>query len=101
MDRGGDVRNTQGRVEGSETVKDVSPKKKKAQPVKGRGSIYERNVVGPSALEIGSDMRNPALIAAWWERVKLYTEAMEALDRVVLIHRAAATWYLSSAESQP
>jgi hypothetical protein len=59
-------------------------------------SLYDRDVCGPDALEISESMQNTQGIAAWWEKVKLYAEAMEPLNRAVLLKRNDGVWYLSS-----
>jgi hypothetical protein len=63
-------------------------------------TLYDRDVCAPEALEISEGMQNSQNIAAWWERVKLYAEAMEALDRAVLLKRSDGVWYLSSVSEQ-
>lgn len=62
-------------------------------------TIWDRDVTAPDALQISAAMQNPSAIAAWWERVKTYTEAMQALDRAVLLKHDEETWYLSSADA--
>lgn len=61
-------------------------------------SIHDSDVSAPDALTISGGMRNEKEIAAWWERVKLYAQAMHALDRAVLIKHIADEdiYYLSS-----
>jgi hypothetical protein len=64
--------------------------------------ITDRNVCGPEVLEIRDGMQNSQEIAAWWGRVKLYAEAMHALDRVVTLHHVEDEryWYLASIEAE-
>lgn len=64
-------------------------------------SLYDRNVCGPEALEMPGNVENHARIAAWWERAKLYAEAMDDLGRAVILKKNDdETWYLASVESK-
>ena len=66
-------------------------------------TLYDQNVVGPTALTLAGAMRNETHIKEWWERAKLYVEAMRALDRVVMIcyDPDEETYYLASVEERP
>ena len=47
------------------------------------------------------NVENHARIAAWWERAKLYAEAMDDLGRAVILKKNDdETWYLASVESK-
>lgn len=47
--------------------------------------LFDDATAGPEELDISADMSNEKAIARWWDDVKLYVKAMDALDRSVLI----------------
>lgn len=47
--------------------------------------LFDDVTAGPEELDISADMSNEKAIARWWDDVKLYVKAMDALDRSVLI----------------
>lgn len=59
-------------------------------------SIYDHDSVAPDATEISASMGNAANIAAWFSRAILYTEAMQGVNRAVLLRIVDGTLYLSS-----
>lgn len=77
-------------------------KRVKREP-KAPQTLYEVNVCAPGALEILGDVDNHMLIHDWWGRVKLYAEAMHALNRVVMLCHDSTEdkWYLASVEETP
>lgn len=80
--------------------KAVSKRKKPvAPPVPRVVALYEENTVGPiERLSISDGMQNERTVAAWWERAKLYAEAMRGLDRVTMLcyDPDDKNWYLAS-----
>lgn len=50
-----------------------------------KATIWDRNVVAPEALSIPLNCRNERTIAAWYERLLLYTEVMRGLQRAVVL----------------
>lgn len=47
--------------------------------------LRDYDVVAPDELEISTNMSNEKAIARWWADVKLYVQAMEGLERAVLL----------------
>lgn len=72
----------------------MARRKAQAKPV----DLLDVNVVGPEDTHIDGGDQNMMQVARWWESVKLYEEAMRALDRVVLLgyDRDSDEWYVSS-----
>lgn len=65
-----------------------------------KASVLDDDVCAPEALNLSDDMHNEKTIMEWWGRVKLYAEAMYALDRAVLLYRDEDNdWRLSSIEA--
>lgn len=72
---------------------------KRGAPKPPKATLYDANMVGPEALEVG---RYPtdAQLRQWWDRAKVYTDAMRGLDRVTMLcfDHDTNNYYLASIE---
>ena len=62
----------------------MGSKRKVVQVGRAVASLYDRNVCGPEALEV-AEHPTDAQLRQWWDRTKVYTQAMCSLDRVTML----------------
>ena len=58
--------------------------------------IHDHDVCAPDALLISASPRNEKVLAAWFERVVFYVDAMQSLGRTVLIQNMDGELIVSS-----